>query len=42
LLEDAISATLKAGYGTPDLKSQPNRVTTSEMGNLIRKYVESN
>ena len=42
LIEDAITATLKAGYGTPDLKGQPNRVTTTEMGNLIRKHVENN
>ena len=41
LLEDAISATLKAGYGTPDLKSQPHRVSTTGMGEIIRKYVES-
>ncbi|MDX2044244.1 MAG: 3-isopropylmalate dehydrogenase [Acidobacteriota bacterium] len=39
LLEDAITATLKSGYGTPDLKSQPNRVTTTQMGDLIRKYI---
>jgi 3-isopropylmalate dehydrogenase len=42
LLEDAISATLKAGYGTADLKSQPHRVTTTKMGEIIRNYVESN
>ena len=42
LLDNAISAALKAGYGTPDLKSQPNRVTTTEMGNLIRAHVENN
>ena len=41
-LDNAISAALKAGYGTPDLKSQPNRVTTTEMGNLIRAHVENN
>lgn len=41
LLEDAISATLREGYGTPDLRSQPHRTTTSEMGDLIRKYVEN-
>ncbi|MBP6820620.1 MAG: 3-isopropylmalate dehydrogenase [Acidobacteria bacterium] len=42
LLEEAITATLKAGYGTADLKSQPNRVSTTEMGDIIRKYVENN
>ncbi len=42
LLENAISATLKAGYGTQDLKSQPKRVTTTEMGDVIRKYIEEN
>lgn len=42
LLDNAISAALKAGYGTPDLKSQPKRVTTTEMGDVIRKYVEEN
>jgi 3-isopropylmalate dehydrogenase len=35
-LETAISEALNEGYGTPDLKSQPSRVTTSELGEIIR------
>ncbi len=35
-LEDAISQTLKEGYGTPDLKSQPKKVSTGEIGEIIR------
>ncbi|MGH9840955.1 MAG: 3-isopropylmalate dehydrogenase [Blastocatellia bacterium] len=38
-LEAAISATLREGYGTPDLKSQPNRVKTGEIGDIIRRKV---
>jgi 3-isopropylmalate dehydrogenase len=37
-LEEAISRALKDGYGTPDLKSQTKIVTTSEMGEIIRRY----
>ncbi len=36
-LEDAIRETLQEGYGTPDLKSQPHRVRTSEIGEIIRR-----
>ncbi len=38
-LEDAISKALADGYGTPDLKSQPVRVSTSEMGDVVRRFV---
>lgn len=38
-LETAISETLDKGYGTPDLKSQPLKVTTSEMGEIVRRNV---
>jgi 3-isopropylmalate dehydrogenase len=39
-IEDAIGRALKEGYGTPDLKSQTKIVTTSEMGEIIRRYAE--
>ncbi len=39
LLDDAISKVLKDGYGTPDLKSQSKKVTTSEIGEIIRRYI---
>lgn len=38
-IEDAIAQTLKEGYGTPDLKSQPKQVTTTEIGNIIRQKI---
>src|SRR5262249_19939742 len=38
-LEDAISRALADGYGTPDLKSQPNRASTTELGEVVRRYV---
>jgi 3-isopropylmalate dehydrogenase len=38
-LEDAISKALADGYGTADLKSQPVRVSTTEMGDVIRENV---
>ena len=38
VLEGAISRALKEGYGTPDLKSQPKKVTTGEMGDIIRRF----
>ena len=38
-VETAISEALAEGYGTADLKSQPNRVSTSELGDIIRKKV---
>ncbi len=38
ILEAAIGRALKEGYGTPDLKSQPKKVTTSGMGDIIRRY----
>ncbi|MGE0127264.1 MAG: 3-isopropylmalate dehydrogenase [Blastocatellales bacterium] len=41
-LEDAISKALTDGYGTPDLKSQPKRVSTTEMGDAVRRYVAEN
>jgi 3-isopropylmalate dehydrogenase len=41
LVETAISELLKEGYGTPDLKSQSKQVSTSEIGNIIRKKVEA-
>jgi 3-isopropylmalate dehydrogenase len=40
-LEQAISATLAEGYGTPDLKSQPQQVTTSGMGAIIRQKLSA-
>ncbi len=40
-LEEALSATLAAGFGTPDLKSQPRQVTTTEIGAEIRQRIES-
>ncbi|MCI0336480.1 MAG: 3-isopropylmalate dehydrogenase [Acidobacteria bacterium] len=39
VLEDAIGKVLNEGYGTPDLKSQPKQITTSEMGEIVRRYV---
>lgn len=41
-LEDAISKALADGYGTPDLKSQPVSVSTTEMGDVVRRYVAEN
>ena len=38
-LEAAISRILAEGYGTPDLKSQPNQVSTSEIGRHIRRHI---
>ncbi len=38
-LEDAISKALAEGYGTPDLKSQPNQVSTTRMGNIVRSNI---
>jgi 3-isopropylmalate dehydrogenase len=40
-LEDAISETLADGYGTADLKSQPQQVSTTEIGAIIRGKVAS-
>jgi 3-isopropylmalate dehydrogenase len=37
LLESAISATLSEGYGTADLAGMPKRVSTTEMGTIIRR-----
>ena len=37
-LEDAISKALADGYGTPDLGSQPKRVSTTELGDVVRRY----
>jgi 3-isopropylmalate dehydrogenase len=39
-LEDAISKALADGYGTSDLKSQTKRVGTSEMGAVVRRYIQ--
>src|SRR5499427_30625 len=38
-LEDAISRALADGYGTPDLKSQPVRVSTTELGDVVRRHI---
>jgi 3-isopropylmalate dehydrogenase len=38
-IEAAIRETLNEGYGTADLKSQPNRVGTSEIGDIIRRKI---
>jgi 3-isopropylmalate dehydrogenase len=40
-LEAAIGETLNKGYGTADLKSQPLKVTTSEMGEIVRQNVKN-
>lgn len=40
LLEEAIRQTLAAGYGTPDLKSQSQRLSTTELGAHIREILE--
>jgi 3-isopropylmalate dehydrogenase len=40
LIEDAIAQALNEGYGTPDLKSQTKKVSTGEMGEIIRRYIE--
>ena len=40
ILEDAIIRALNEGFGTPDLRSQPKKVSTSEMGGVIRRFVE--
>jgi 3-isopropylmalate dehydrogenase len=39
-LEDAISKALADGYGTPDLGSQPKRVSTTELGDIVRRYIQ--
>ena len=39
LLEEAIRRTLEAGYGTPDLKSQPRQFSTTELGAHIRSLL---
>jgi 3-isopropylmalate dehydrogenase len=39
LLEEAISATLSEGYGTADLAGAKQRVSTTEMGEIIRRKV---
>ena len=39
-IEDAISKALADGYGTPDVKSQPKRVSTTELGDVIRRYIQ--
>ncbi len=41
-LENAISKALADGYGTPDLKSQPNRVSTNELGDIVRQNLAEN
>ncbi|MFN0122314.1 MAG: isocitrate/isopropylmalate family dehydrogenase, partial [Blastocatellia bacterium] len=38
-VEAAISETLTEGYGTPDLKSQPRQVGTTEVGGIIREKI---
>jgi 3-isopropylmalate dehydrogenase len=38
-LEDAISMALSEGYGTPDLRSQPKRVGTTELGDIVRGHI---
>src|SRR5262245_52217812 len=38
-LEDAIGETLNEGYGTPDLKSQPNKVKTGDIGDIVRRKI---
>jgi 3-isopropylmalate dehydrogenase len=35
-LEEAVSATLSKGYGTPDLRCERNRTSTRGMGDLVR------
>jgi 3-isopropylmalate dehydrogenase len=40
-LEDAISRALAEGHGTPDLKSQPVRVGTTELGDIVRQHIVS-
>jgi 3-isopropylmalate dehydrogenase len=40
LIEDAIGKALSEGYGTPDLKSQAKKISTGEMGETIRRYIE--
>ncbi len=39
VLETTISKVLAAGYGTADLKSQPKQVSTTEMGDIVRRFV---
>ena len=41
LLDEAIGQVLSEGYGTPDLKSQPKQLSTSEMGEAIRKRIKA-
>jgi 3-isopropylmalate dehydrogenase len=38
-IESALRDTLKEGYGTADLKSQPHKVKTGEIGGIIRKKI---
>jgi 3-isopropylmalate dehydrogenase len=38
-LEDAVSQALADGYGTADLKSQSRQVSTTEMGEVVRRHV---
>jgi 3-isopropylmalate dehydrogenase len=38
-LEDAISKALADGFGTPDLRSQPKRVSTTELGDAVRQNI---
>ncbi len=38
-IEDAISKALADGYGTPDLKSQPKRASTTELGDVVRRHL---
>lgn len=40
LIEEAIRQTLSEGYGTPDLKSQPRQLSTTELGAHIRSHIE--
>jgi 3-isopropylmalate dehydrogenase len=41
LLEGAISATLSEGYGTADLTNVKQRVSTTEMGDIIRRKLNA-
>ena len=38
-IEDAISQALADGYGTADLKSQPRQVSTTDLGDVVRRFV---
>jgi len=37
LVEEAVSATLDEGYGTADLASARQRVSTTELGEVVRR-----